>query len=213
MHLSWGLSWKGKVRVWQVFSRHNCSHAGEQDQKHFPLRGNKLLFCHLVEKTAIKEFITLPLFGLFSISCTVPFSDGVIYIVTGPLSEGFMPVVWISKLVILLTKEDMSLTVLYYCIFNCAHRWTSQFQNCLQVINFHLSYIAVSRSGCLSKFYPENKALSKTRHYNLNIVHAEYNRTSITWTQITRIPANSKQISFPLIKISLKFTQITQIPH
>lgn len=122
MHLSWGLSWKGKVRVWQVFSRHNRSHAGEQDQKHFPLRGNKLLFCHLVEKTAIKEFITLPLFGLFSISCTVPFSDGVIYIVTGPLSEGFMPVVWISKLVILLTKEDMSLTVLYYCIFNCAHR-------------------------------------------------------------------------------------------
>ena len=130
------------------------------------------------------------LFCIFSISCTAPFSNGGIYNVTGPLSEGFMPEVWISKLVVLLTEEDMSLTVFCYCIFNCAHRCCS-FKTVFKsfvFITFYLSYVAVSRPCCLLKFYPKNRALSKTGHYHLNSVHAKYRRTLITWTWITQIP-------------------------
>ena len=118
-----------------------------------------------------------------------------------------MPEVWISKLVVLLTEEDMPLTVFCYCIFSCAHRCCS-FKTVFKsfvFITFYLSYVAVSRPCCLLKFYPKNRALSKTRHYHLNSVHAEYRRTLITWTWITQIP---RFLKIHLLSLDQDFTEI-----
>ena len=87
----------------------------------------------------------------------------------------WMPLVWISKAVVLHIEEEViSLSVLYlYLRFSVLLLW---FQPIFML--FHLSYVAVWRPCCLLEFYPNRTLLLG---FTVSFRQKSYGSVSINW--------------------------------